>query len=138
MRFRVLDAAVPEERKAWLDAWSRWPGREPFAHPEYATLFARPGDRAVAALGEGEGATVLLPLLLRPLAAEAWADPSEGRLDATTPYGYGGPFAWGERAGDRDATAGFWRAYGEFCRVEAIVSTFIEEKIWISVLPERR
>lgn len=133
MRFRVLDAAVPEERRAWLEAWSRWPAREVFAHPDYVALFARPGDRAVAALGEGDGATVLLPLHLRPLADEAWAGADEGRLDATTPYGYGGPFAWGERAGDDDVAAPFWRAYGAFCRRESIATTFAR----LSLFPEQ-
>ena len=119
VRFRALDAARPEERAAWLEAWGRWPEREPMAHPDYVALVARPGDRAVAVLGEAGGASVLMPLLLRPLAAEAWAGDGEEAWDATTPYGYGGPFAWG---GEPDPA--FWRAYDAFCRDQRVVCTF--------------
>ncbi len=59
--------------------------------------------------------------MLRPLAAEPWTRSGERRWDAITPYGYGGPFAWGP--GPRDDAA-FWRAYGGWCREERIVSTF--------------
>ncbi|HEY3446506.1 MAG TPA: GNAT family N-acetyltransferase [Myxococcales bacterium] len=100
------------------------------AHPEYARLFARPCDRVVCAVGEGGGATILFPLLLRPLAAEPWAREGEPRWDAITPYGYGGPFAFGEILRD---DSGFWRAYGEWCRDERIVSTFAR----LSVFPEQ-
>jgi hypothetical protein len=99
------------------------------AHPEYARLFARPCDRTVAAVGEDEGGRVLFPLILRPLAAEPWAPPGESRWDATSPYGYGGPFAWGE--GPRDDGA-FWRAHADWCREERLVSTFAR----LSLFPE--
>ena len=119
MQFRVLDAARPEERASWLEAWNRWPEHEPMAHPDYVALFARPGDRAVAALSEGGGSSVLMPLVLRPLAAEPWAGQHEEAWDATTPYGYGGPFAWGG-----EVAPAFWRAYDGFCRDARVVCTF--------------
>ncbi len=72
-------------------------------------------------MGEDEERTILFPLLLRPLATEPWARPDERRWDATTPYGYGGPFAWGR--GPRD-DVGFWRGFAAWCREERIVSTF--------------
>jgi hypothetical protein len=90
------------------------------AHPAYVRLFARPVDRVVAVLAEEEGATVLFPLILRPLAAEPWSAPDEDRWDATTPYGYGGPYAWGGRGGG----GAFWRAYARWCRGARVVSTF--------------
>lgn len=121
MRFRVLDAADVAEREAWREVWGTWRAREVMAHPEYARLFARPCDRTVAVVGEGEGGCVLFPLVLRPLAAEPWAGADERRWDATSPYGYGGPFAWGP--GPRD-DAGFWAAYAEWCRAEGVVTTF--------------
>jgi CelD/BcsL family acetyltransferase involved in cellulose biosynthesis len=91
------------------------------AHPEYVSLFAREGDRAVAALGEEGDSAVLLPLVLRPLAVESWAAAGEEAWDATTPYGYGGPFTVGERPPD---AAAFWGAYGDFCREARIATTF--------------
>jgi hypothetical protein len=127
-RFRALDAARAAERAEWLRAWERWPEREPMAHPDYVALFCRPGDRAIAVLVEGAGA-VLMPVVLRPLAAEPWASDGEESWDATTPYGYGGPFTWGEGVD----VAGFWRAYETFCREARVVSTFAR----LSLFPEQ-
>ncbi len=129
-RFRVLDAGTPEGLAAWREVWLAWPKREVMAHPEYARLFARPCDRVVALLGQGSGRNVLFPLILRPLSAEPWARPGEGRWDATSPYGYGGPFAWGSQA--RDDTA-FWQTHADWCEQEGIVSTFVR----LSLFPEQ-
>jgi hypothetical protein len=129
MLFRVLDAGTPEGLAAWTDLWSAWPGREVMAHPEYARLFARPCDRVVCAAGRDDAGSILFPLVLRPLAAEPWAVRDERRWDATTPYGYGGPFAWGGAGRD---DAGFWRAHADWCREENLVSTFAR----LSLFPE--
>jgi hypothetical protein len=127
-RFSVLDAADPAGAAAWLELWRRWPGREVSAHPEYARLFARPEDRVVCLAGENAGGAILFPLLLRPLAAEPWATPGERRLDAITPYGYGGPFAWGAP----DAAA-FWRRHAEWCADAGVVTSFVR----LSLFPEQ-
>lgn len=132
MRHRILDAAVASDLAEWKALWERWPGREVFAHPDYVRLFARPFDRAVCAVGEDAGGTILFPLLLRPLAAEPWAAPGERRLDAISPYGYGGPFAFGE--GPRD-DGGFWRAHEAWCREAAVVSTFARLPLFDEQLP---
>jgi hypothetical protein len=128
MDFLVLDAASPGDLARWLSLWRGWPRREVMAHPEYARLFARPCDRVVCAAGEDERGAILFPLLLRPIAAEPWASAGEERLDAVTPYGYGGPFAWGSC--DEEA---FWRAHAAWCREERIVSTFAR----LSLFPEQ-
>jgi hypothetical protein len=130
LRFRVLDAASPRERAAWIATWRRWPDREVMAHPEYLGLFARPADRVVAVVASSGGARVLFPLVLRPLAAEPWASAGEDRWDATTPYGYGGPFRWGEGTCDG---AAFRRSYEEWCRDARIVCTFAR----LSLFPEQ-
>ena len=85
----------------------------------------------MCAVGAYEGATILFPLVVRPLAAERWTRPGERRWDAITPYGYGGPFAFGP--GPRDDAA-FWRAYEGWCRDERIVSTFAR----LSLFPDQR
>jgi hypothetical protein len=117
--FRVLDASTAEGRSAWLETWRARSGREVMAHPDFAALFARPCDRTVCLAGEDEGGAILFPLLLRPLAAEPWARPGEDRWDATSPYGYGGPFAFGEPREDA-----YWRAHAGWCREARVVSTF--------------
>lgn len=128
MTLTVLDAADPAGRAAWLAAWEAWPEREPSAHPDYARLFARPGDRVVCALGAGPDGGILFPLIVRELAAEPWARAGETRRDATTPYGYGGPYAWGRRD-----DAAFWEAYRRWCASERIVTTFAR----LSLFPEQ-
>ena len=101
---RLLDG-LGESRDDWLDAWRRT-GREPFAHPDYVSLFTGRGERAQALSWQAAGdAEVLMPLIRRPLPRSlllgsrfdggAWTD-------AVSPYGYGGPFA----SGDVD-----WRAF---------------------------
>jgi hypothetical protein len=131
VHFRALDASSSHDLAAWTELWRAWPRREVMGHPEYARLFARPADRVVCAVGEdGAGGSVLFPLVLRPLAAERWTAAGEGRWDATTPYGYGGPFAWGD--GPRDDAA-FWRAFVGWCREERLVTTFAR----LSLFPEQ-
>jgi hypothetical protein len=129
VKFGILDAGTAVGRAAWLKLWQAWPGREVMALPDYALLFARPCDRVVCVAGEEEGAGILFPLLLRPLAAEPWARPGEARWDAVTPYGYGGPFAWGSGRDD----ASFWRSFSEWCREERVVSTFAR----LSLFPDQ-
>jgi hypothetical protein len=128
LRFRSLDASTADGYTSWLALWRAWSGREVMAHPDFARLFARECDRVVCAAGEDEGGAILFPLVLRPLAAEPWARPGESRWDATTPYGYGGPFAFGRA--DADA---YWRVHAEWCRDERIVSTFAR----LSLFPEQ-
>jgi hypothetical protein len=135
MRYRVLDAGRPDELARWRTLWEAWPRREVMANPEYVRLFARPGDRAICAVGEYAGATILFPLLLRPLAAEPWAQPGEDRWDATSPYGFGGPFTWGSEPRDDDP---FWRAHDAFCREARIVSTFVRLSLFSDELVPMR
>jgi hypothetical protein len=106
------------------------------AHPEYARLFVRDCDRVVCASGEDDGGSILFPLILRPLATEPWARSGEDRWDAISPYGYGGPFAWGP--GPRDDAA-YWRGYAAWCREARVVSTFVRLSLFpqlLALLPE--
>jgi hypothetical protein len=103
-----LDAAQPEGRARWLEAWSAWPRRDIMAHPDYVRLFTRPGDRAVAAVWRAGAAGILYPVIVRPLDAEPWAGSGARGCDLTTPYGYGGPFHWG--ATEEDARR-FWAQF---------------------------
>src|SRR5580765_5770389 len=108
LNLRILDADRLEDRADWLELWDEWPEREIMAHPDYARLFARPQDRVLAVTALCAGGAVLYPIILRPLAKEPWG--LDG-FDSTTPYGYGGPFAWGVTAAEGEC---FWTCFEEW------------------------
>src|SRR5262245_50993350 len=112
-----LDAAQAPDRTKWLEAWWAWPRRDIMAHPDYVRLFARPGDRAVAALLRTAAGGILYPVIVRPLAAEPWAAPGTPGCDLTTAYGYGGPFHWG--ATDADAQQ-FWAQFDAWASAQRV------------------
>lgn len=119
--FAVLHASRHDEHRRWLELWEMWPDREIFAHPAYVSLFARSCDRAVCAVLQAKQGCVLFPFIVRPIAAEQWV-PDEGSLfDAVSPYGYGGPFAWGC---SREDAAAFWEGLRGWSRQEAMVCLF--------------
>ncbi len=117
----ALDARDPAGRRAWLSRWLASPEREPMAHPAYAALFARDADRCVCLTAGDTSAGVLYPLILRPIAVEPWAAPGDDRWDATTPYGYGGPHAWGTPPPSADD---FWDAAARWLADARVVTTF--------------
>lgn len=125
MSFRLLDAAVPAERAAWLDAWRASPDREPFAHPSYVALFAKPGEGALCAVHASGDGGVLYPLLRRPLAALPWCADDEAAVDLASPYGYGGPFTWGTV----DAP-GFWHAFEAWAKDARAVTSFTRHSLF--------
>jgi hypothetical protein len=108
MSFTVWSPDHPD----WLRAWQEWPTHEVFAHPEYARLFESEGVQAVCAAWRDRSATVLFPLLVRQMAAGC---------DLSTPYGYGGPFFFG----DGRVAPAFWAAYEAWARGMGTVSEFV-------------
>ena len=115
----VLDASIPTERSVWLQIWQRWPNREVWAHPEYVSLFGRPGDRAICVAMEDSCGGVIFPLLLRSLENEPWAKDGDRCFDLTSAYGYGGPFSWGTP----DVTT-FWDRFDQWANAQKVVSLF--------------
>lgn len=128
--FRILDALEPAERAAWLEAWQSWPDREVMAHPEFVRLFARKGDRVLAAVSRTARGGVLYPFILRPLSAEPWAPPGSSGWDLTTAYGYGGPFAWSVSS---DEARAFWSRFERWSRASLVISSFAR----LSVFPDQ-
>lgn len=129
-QFAMLDAGDAAQRQAWLDLWARWPDREVSAHPVYAELFAAPGDRVLCAtLDTGTGG-ILFPLLLRPLAREPWAPAGCAWWDATSPYGYGGPYCW--NCGP-EAVARFWAGWRGWAAERQVISLVAR----LSLFPEQ-
>jgi len=127
---RILDAGLPADLDAWLDLWQEWPDREVMAHPEYVRLFARPGDRTLAATLRTATGGILYPFILRPLATEPWVPSDVFGYDITSAYGYGGPFAWNADAADAEA---FWVEVDRWARTRRVVSSFAR----LSIFPEQ-
>lgn len=123
-RLQVLSADQESGYAAWLALWQEQPEREVFAHPDYARLFARSADRVIALSLRSNRGTVLFPLILRPLAAEWWAGHSPW-WDATTPYGYGGPFKWGAIKADE-----FWDAFDCWAASLPLVALFARRALF--------
>lgn len=132
MRCEILDSAVSAMWATWHDAWQRSPSREPFAHPGYCQLFAEPTHRAVAVHFSCDAGEVLFPLILRDISAEPWfADNGLTKpIDAISPYGYGGPYWWGD---DAEAVAAhFWPLYNEWAKDTGLVSEFARLSLFSS------
>ncbi len=121
MTFDVLRSTEPVERAAWMEAWAASPQRDPFAHPSYCELFADVSAVAVAVHCTCDAGEVLFPLILRDLSGEPWCARLE--KDAVTPYGYGGPYWWGDDAGR--TAAQFWPRYDEWAHDTHLVSEFV-------------
>jgi hypothetical protein len=115
----------PGDLERWLELWQAWPQREVFAHPGYLKLYEDERSRPLCAAWTGADGTVLYPFLLRDLTREPFCPPTlERAADLTSPYGYGGPFFWGD--GNRDAVAAeFWPQFGEWAQAEGVVSEFV-------------
>ena len=134
MAFRVWDGRSESDVRDWLSCWSRWPEADVFAHPGYTSLFAGPGIRPVCAAWDAADGAILLPLLLRDIRRELYCVDGPGPIaDVLSPYGYGGPFAWGR--GERFAGE-FWASYDGWARSEGLVSEFIRLSIGQGVLSQ--
>ncbi|HTF56174.1 MAG TPA: GNAT family N-acetyltransferase [Planctomycetota bacterium] len=125
-----LDPAESAGMKAWLDLWESWPGREVTAHPDFVSLFARPGDQVVCATARTATGGVLYPVIVRPIASEPWASRDIRGCDLTTAYGYGGPFAW--NVGEDEARS-FWRRFDSWATGLRAVTSFAR----LSLFPEQ-
>jgi len=125
-----LDASDPAGRKAWLDHWKRWPGREVWAHPDYVRLFALEADRVFCATVRTSTGGVLYPVIVRPISSEPWGKGEARACDLTTAYGYGGPFAWNFT--EREAM-GFWSQFDSWARARGAMTEFAR----LSLFPEQ-
>ncbi len=119
MDFYILDSSDECQWEKWINIWQRWNTREVFAHPEYVKLFCNQFDRALCVVQESSTGLILLPLILRPLSMEPWADKQHNYYDAISPYGYGGPYTEG------DFNLGiFWREFRHWSTENKILSAF--------------
>lgn len=126
--FTVLNAGVPSERAQWIDTWSSWASHEVSAHPGYVELFTHETDTALCAIMSSTEGTVLFPFILRHLSSESWVEPGDTRCDLVSPYGYGGPFAWGE-----PSPREFWADFDDWAGANQLVCSFVR----FSLFPEQ-
>jgi hypothetical protein len=117
--FKLMNSSIAAERSLWLNAWTSWEEREVTAHPTYCELFCRPDDQAMCCLMEDDYGVVLFPFILRPLSSEPWGTQYPNKCDIITPYGYGGPFAWG-----RPDSQVFWHRFRKWATNSNVVSLF--------------
>ena len=105
------------DRDSWLRAWETC-GREPFAHPAYVELFTSEGEEARCAVARSANGLALLPLILRPIQSAGWVSETSLR-DATSPYGYGGPYGHGDAVWDE-----LWSGFANWMAGNNVVSMF--------------
>lgn len=105
------------DRSAWLNAWEA-AGREPFAHPDFVAIFAGSRDTPHVALVDTAHGTVLIPLVVRRIPEELAAGPTQ-LADASSPYGYGGPYG-----SPPEALAEAWGVLAQNMKSLGLVSLF--------------
>lgn len=106
------------DRADWLAAWQAC-GREPFAHPDYVALFAAEGDDIRCVTLDSAAGLAILPLILRSIGKLAWSDATM-LVDATSPYGYGGPYTSSEVD-----LAELWSGVVEWMAASGVVTSFV-------------
>jgi len=132
LQFQIWDAADPGHRLMWIDAWTKWPGRELHAHPDYVRLYAGKHARALCAAASTGGSHPLYPFLLNDLSAQPWCEASLcGYTDISSPYGYAGPFQWGS-PWEASRLSAFWEGFDSWARDARAVS----EVVRFSLFPE--
>lgn len=125
----ILAADVLADHSIWLDAWNASGSREPFAHPVYTALFARPEERALAAHWRSDSGGILFPFIARPLSTLPWAKDELG-WDLVSPYGYGGAYAWGDGV---NRAKEFWQEFEAWAATHGVVTSFTR----LSLFPEQ-
>jgi hypothetical protein len=133
---QIWDASRAEDAWEWASLWERWPRREVFAHPYYVRLFGGAESQALCASIETDEGNVIYPFIVRDLTTETfWPGGLPAATDLITPYGYGGPFAWG--AGDAQRLADvFWEAFDAWAAGRNVVSEFVRLTLFAGeVLP---
>ncbi len=115
--FRVLEGNHEQDRALWIEQWNSWPTREVQGHPSYMDRFCLPSQVPLAITYQSPEGGVLLPIVARSLSEEVWYSIDSPCWDLITPYGYGGPFSWG----NVDAAA-FWSELDNWAAAHNIVS----------------
>lgn len=123
-RLRVWDAGKLADRSAWIAAWHRAAGGDPFSHPAYLDAFAADGEVPMCAYLAGpDGEEVIHTFLKRPIRTDACGNPVvPGLWDAYTVLLYGGPIA---QRSSETLLAAFWREFRSWAVASGLVSEFV-------------
>lgn len=124
--FQVWNAADLQDFQKWVAFWEAWQEREVYGHPNYVKLYADgKNSYAFGAVWKSTDVYVLYPFILRDLSVEPFWSPEVGSAaDIITPYGYGGPFVWGE--GDIEGTINqFWANFDAWATQQNLVCEFV-------------
>jgi CelD/BcsL family acetyltransferase involved in cellulose biosynthesis len=113
----VLLSSTGADRESWMSLWEAY-GREPFAHPGYLESFCTRDDTANCAVITTSDGVAILPMILREIPV-AVGEYSTVLRDASSPYGYGGPF--GDDVGSLEKV---WSVLAGWMSEHQIVSMF--------------
>jgi len=129
MKARTLDPTF--DREAWLSILEE-SSHDVYHHPAYVIADAQRLDaRGVGISVEGFGAKVLWPLVLRP--AVIGGETDGVGLDASSPYGYGGPIFCGRKESVPELLRGALAYSSElgicsiFCRLNPFAGVQVED-----------
>lgn len=133
--FGIWDASRPEDYDAWLRLWRSSAAPLIFAHPGFARLFVVPDQvQARCAYLISSVGCIMYVFLLRDLRVEpCWSEAVGPASDIITPYGYGGPLAWG---GELAKLAGAFTArFDRWLSANNVVSEFIRRCVFFEMAP---
>ena len=121
----IFDQSRTADRLEWRTLVENECNNEPMMRPEYlGLLLHETSETGLCALYAGKGGGIVYPFILRELIALPYCPPElTGYRDVTTPYGYGGPYIYGE-VSDEDIK-GFWDALHLWSREHLVVTEFV-------------
>lgn len=123
--FQILDASRAVDSEMWIRFWSMSPEREIFAHPAYVQLYCNATSNAYCATFESPEGYVMYPFICRDVRRELFPDVSMNPVwDIITPYGYGGPLAWGYTHSETLAKT-FWTHFDTWAHEHSVITEVI-------------
>lgn len=129
-QFAILGVDSPRDLDVWVDLLDESPSAEVFAHPAYLQLFEDESTKAMCAVGQLGDSRVIYPFMMRKIdAGSASLGIDELSFDLITPYGYGGPFTWGDSAQNEFAEI-FWARFGQWARDSSVVTAFVRQSLF--------
>lgn len=127
MEFKLLRAAVRQERQQWLAAYAQLPAerQDVYFLPEYLQpLEGFMGVEAYCAAFSGNDAILLYPFLKYAIRQQEDSPYVEMFYDIESAYGYGGPVV--NVAGEAPTFLHeAWSHFAEWCSTERVVSEFV-------------